>query len=241
MINDEWHTFEVLGLKDGVFTMVDRQTGSVWNHLDGNAAEGPLAGQRMGFIPLQQMTWSEWTALHPDSQILDRSTGFESRYREIFSSAQVGVDSSFSDTRLPANSLVVGVEAWDEFRAFPFDLLAEDNGVVNDVVGGLEIVVLSDLSSQSGLAWSRVLDGVVLAFERVTSSSFVARDTATGSTWDIRGRATGGPLEGSQLTWVTSFVTQWYGWAEYHPATGLYGSPERWATVATPPLDGSFY
>lgn len=241
MINGEWHTFEVLGLKDGVFTMLDRQTGSVWNHLDGNVANGPLAGERMDFIPLQQMTWGEWTALHPDSQILDRATGFESQYREVTPSAQVGVTGSFSDTRLPANSLVVGVEAWDEFHAFPFDLVAEENGVVNDIVGGLEIVVLSDLINQSGLAWSRVVDGQVLEFERVSSSPFVARDTATGSTWDIRGRATGGPLVGTQLSWVTSFVTQWYGWAEYHPGTGLYGDPARWSTVPTPPLDESFY
>ena len=63
MIDGDWHTFEVLGLKDGVFVMVDRQTGSVWNHFDGNVAEGPLAGRRLSLIPLQQMTWSEWTAL----------------------------------------------------------------------------------------------------------------------------------------------------------------------------------
>ena len=241
MINGEWHTFEVLGLKDGVFTMLDRQTGSVWNHLDGNAANGPLAGERMSFIPLQQMTWGEWIGLHPDTQILDRSTGFESQYREVSPSAQVGVTGSFSDTRLPANSLVVGVEALDEFHAFPFDLVAEDNGVVNDVVGGLEIVVLSDLSYQSGLAWSRIVDGEVLEFERVSGASFVVRDTATGSIWDIRGRAISGPLEERQLTWVTSFVTQWYGWAEYHPDTDLYGDPTRWSNVPTPPLADSFY
>ena len=238
MIDGAWHTFEVLGLKNGVFTMVDRQTGSVWNHLDGWGAEGPLAGQRMDFVPVQQMTWGEWKSLYPDTQILDRATGFESQYREVSPSAQVGAVSSFSDTRLPANSLIVGVEAWGTFSAYPFDLLAEDRGVVNDVLDGYEIVVLSDLSAQSGLAWSRVLDGVVMEFERVTSSSFVARDTTTGSTWDIRGRATGGPLEGRQLTWMTSFVTQWYGWAEYHPDTGLYGTPERWATVETPALSG---
>lgn len=239
MIEGDWHTFEVLGLKDGVFTMVDRQTGSIWNHLDGWAVEGPLSGQRMGFIPIQHMTWSEWTALHPDTQILDRDTGFESQYREVSPSAQVGAVSTFSDTRLPANSLIVGVEAWDKFSAYPFDLLAEDNGVVNVAIGDQEIVVLFDGSTQSGLAWSRVLDGSLLEFERVASARFTARDTATGSTWDIRGRAIGGPLEGRQLTWVTSFVTQWYGWAEYHPETGLYGTPERWSTVETPPLDNS--
>ncbi|MBT3942902.1 MAG: DUF3179 domain-containing protein [Chloroflexi bacterium] len=241
MIDGDWHTFEVLGLKDGVFTMLDRQTGSVWNHLDGNAATGPLTGERMGFVPLQQMTWGEWTALYPDTRILDRSTGFESQYREVSTTAQVGVTGSFSDTRLPANSLIVGVEAWDEFHAFPFDLVAEDNGVVNANVGGLEIVVLADLTYQSGLAWSRVVDGQVLEFERISVSPFMVQDTATGSTWDIAGLSTSGPLEGTQLTWVTSFVTQWYGWAEYHPDTGLYGDPPRWATVPTPPLDGSFY
>lgn len=241
MIRDQWHTFEVLGLKDGVFTMVDRQTGSVWNHLDGNAAAGPLAGERLNFVALQQMAWGEWTALHPETLILDRDTGFQEEYREINPTAQVGVTGSFSDTRLPANSLVVGVEALDEFHAFPFDLVAQDDGVVNATVGGLEIVVLSDQTYQSGLAWSRVVDGQVLEFEKFGTSPFHVRDSSTGSTWDIRGQAVDGPLKGEQLAWVTSFVTQWYGWAEYHPGTGLYGDPARWATVATPPLDGSFY
>jgi len=32
-----------------------------------------------------------------------------------------------------------------------------------------------------------------------------------------------GPGSGSQLEYVTSFVTEWYGWAAYHPQTNIFG------------------
>ena len=33
-----------------------------------------------------------------------------------------------------------------------------------------------------------------------------------------------GNLAGVQLTFVTSFFTEWYGWAAFHPETGIYGA-----------------
>ncbi len=31
-----------------------------------------------------------------------------------------------------------------------------------------------------------------------------------------------GELAGLQLTFVTSFFTEWYGWAAFHPETAIY-------------------
>jgi hypothetical protein len=31
-----------------------------------------------------------------------------------------------------------------------------------------------------------------------------------------------GELEGVQLAFVTSFLTEWYGWAAFHPETTIY-------------------
>ncbi len=40
--------------------MADRQTNSIWSHLDGDAFEGPMTGAGMDFIPLIHTTWEEW-------------------------------------------------------------------------------------------------------------------------------------------------------------------------------------
>ena len=44
----------------------------------------------------------------------------------------------------------------------------------------------------------------------------------TGTVWDRSGRAVAGPDTGAELGFVTSFVTEWYGWAAYHPNTGIF-------------------
>ena len=43
-----------------------------------------------------------------------------------------------------------------------------------------------------------------------------------GTTWDRSGFATDGPLSGTQLQHVTSFVSEWYGWVAFYPDTTIY-------------------
>ena len=47
-------------------------------------------------------------------------------------------------------------------------------------------------------------------------------DLQTGSVWGAGGVAVEGELAGVQLTFVTSFFTEWYGWAAFHPDTLIY-------------------
>ena len=49
------------------------------------------------------------------------------------------------------------------------------------------------------------------------------RDLPTGSLWSSDGLAVEGDLAGVQLAFVTSFFTEWYGWAAFHPDTLIYG------------------
>ena len=49
--------------------MADRQTGSIWSHLDGLAMQGSLQGTEMEIIPLLHTTWEEWVELNPDTWI----------------------------------------------------------------------------------------------------------------------------------------------------------------------------
>ena len=55
-----------------------------------------------------------------------------------------------------------------------------------------------------------------------TSEGWFSED---GTRWDASGAAVSGPLAGTTLEFITSFVTEWYGWAAYHPDTTIYGEP----------------
>ena len=65
MVDGQTFTFEVFGLQQDVFLMVDRETGSIWTHIDGKAIEGPMKGVQLTMVPLPQMTWGKWQESSP--------------------------------------------------------------------------------------------------------------------------------------------------------------------------------
>ena len=91
--------------------------------------------------------------------------------------------------------------------------------MVEDELGGFPIVVFLDPEDSFGLAYSAVLDGRELSF--TVEAGAVVDDQ--GTVWDISARAVAGPNEGAELQFVTSFVTEWYGWVAYYPETSIYG------------------
>ena len=202
--------------------MVDRETGSVWTHLDGKAIRGPLQGARMTMVPSPQMTWGEWKESHPGTMVLSPDTPFRSRYRPVRIARFNQREATFGDDRLAANALVVGAEVNGEYKGYPVEVLNEAAGVVNDLMDGLPIVVIYDEYAQTGLAFSRQADGRVLEFYNASERGFELRDRQTGSTWDHQGRAISGPLAGTSLRFVPSFISEWYGWSGYHPETLLF-------------------
>lgn len=223
MLDGKRLTFETFGLLDDVFRMKDRETGTIWTHLDGKAIAGPLEGQRLTMIPLPQTTWGEWKTAYDDTLILSSETPFSDRYvRPV----QIGVfnprEANYGDDRLPSNILVVGVEIDGVFKGYPLFDLALAGGVVNDAVGGMPIVVVYDQIARTGLAYLRQHDGQILEFYNASDDGYEIRDRETGSLWDIHGRKKAGSGEEVRLEFVPSFITEWYGWSAYHPESQLY-------------------
>ena len=222
MVEGQTPTFEVFGLLQDVFTMVDRETGTLWTHLDGKAIQGPLKGKRLNFIAVPHMTWGDWQASHPDTTVLSSDTPFQDRYRPV----RIGVFSRqedlFGDDRLASNALVVGVEVNGLFKGYSVEAIAEAGGVVNDTLASQPIVVFYDDVARTGLAFSPAVDGQLLEFYNAASQGFELRDQQTQSLWDREGRAISGPLAGTTLEFVPSFISEWYGWSAYHPESELF-------------------
>src|SRR5262249_14625509 len=125
------------------------------------------------------------------------------------------------DTRLPHNTLVLGVITDRQQRAYPLETLRARQGVVCDEVGGQPIVVLLHMAqgSYGALAYSRVVGGLTLTFE--PGSRGVA-DIETGSLWTAEGRAVAGPLAGAALEFVNSHVAEWFIWAAHYAEIDVY-------------------
>ena len=206
--------------------MADRQTNSVWSHLDGEAFEGPLAGTEMSFLPLIHTTWEEWQALHPETTVLSYDTEFQAQYRTVtlgMPNGRFDRELLSVDDRLESEALVLGVMIHDEFVAYPVATLEQTSGVINTELDGNPVVIFYDAANNAGIAFSPIVEAAVARFERVEADSFLARDSVSGSTWDFSGRnVSDSAAGGASLEFITSYLSEWYGWSAYHPETTIY-------------------
>ena len=115
--------------------------------------------------------------------------------------------------------MVLGVNICNDYRAYVLSDFNPGPSVINDNLYQVPVAIFVESGTYFGIAYQAVVDGQVLNF----SSDGTVISDESGSTWDLNGLAVSGPLAGTQLEFVTSFVTEWYGWAAYHPETTIYG------------------
>jgi len=187
--------------------MLDRQTGSYWFQMGGEAVLGPLTGARLMPLPSTLAPFGDWVADHPDTLVLSTETGFANRRYSggSFTDTALFVDQGFfgfpiddeivDDSRLSSGELVLALSEGGTAVAYPLNSLSD--AAVNATFGGQEIVVFSAAAGPTGNAFSRQVDGELLSF-RVEAG--VYRDDQTDSVWTLSGSASAGPMAGSQLT-----------------------------------------
>lgn len=224
--------FEVSGLLlNNNLVMVDRQTDSLWPQSLGEAVQGPLSGRRLTFRSSVITTWDAWRSEFPTTQAIINNGSRVDGYASYYNDDSIGV-SGFADfdTRLPGKRFVYGIAVGTDpstgeaaSTAYPFAVLARDE-VVNDVVGGVPVVVFYAPEGDSALAFERTLpDGTTLHFApQATEDGTVIVDTQSGSVWDRwRGVALEGPLTGTLLPRVRGLRLFWFHWRDLHPNTTL--------------------
>ena len=207
--------------------MADDQTGSIWTHYDGTVLKGPLAGTgaEMEIQPVVHTTWEDWLDQHPATLVPVWETGYEDNYRVNNSPGGGQLRGQFEDTllneddRLPVGELVTGATLGPDSTAYVF---ADFDGAtaINDQLADQPVVTFIDPDTIYGLSFCAKVNGETLTFT-ATDDGWRSED---GSIWGDDGRAISGPHEGTRLSFVTSFVTEWYGWAAYHPDTTIYGT-----------------
>ena len=217
-------TFGVSGkLVRNSLIMFDRETGSLWSHLTGEAISGPMTGLRLTVVPSVQTTWGLWHKDHARAQILAGSEGeLSDPYDLYFQSGSAGIEGrKHQDDRLPAKERVIGLRLSGEVKAYAFSSLARDR-VVDDVVGGIPLVIVFDGSSESGAAYRRDPNGPALDFQPGGRPMSMI-DTQSGSEWDgLTGAATSGSSIGAVLVAVPVTYSFWFGWADFYPKTAVY-------------------
>ncbi len=192
--------------------MEDKQTGSEWSHILGEAMSGRLTGTKLTIVPSVMTNWRRWKAQHPKTTVTmiePSSRGFETKMLT-------------DETDRFGFGLVYGGKS----RLWKFDDLLHQP-VLNDELGSLALAIYFDPTTQTPVAWARKTSaskgdsGVVRLTFRATEQG--VQDIETQSTWDMRaGVASDGPLEGTSLTAVPAIVTFNRAWLRFHPESSTW-------------------
>ena len=210
------HTFGVSGkLIMNALVMYDHQTKTLWSQFLGQGVQGPLKGAKLEFVPVTQTQWRLWRQAHPDTLVLDKRGGYQrDSYESYYTSGALGVlGEARRDDRLPSKVLVVGVALEGQAKAYPLEILGLQP-VVNDSVGGEEILVFLEQATDTALVYRREVNGEPHTFELYregAGAEAVLVDKETGSKWMVlSGRAFEGPLAGSTLERSLSHLSFWF-------------------------------
>ncbi len=219
--------FHLAGINNQNFIMSDEETGSWWQQITGECVLGPLKGRRLKLSDFDELTFAEWKrevaggrVLRPDPRIAAAGEYETPDWEQKMQRVRVATMLADPDETLSARTLLVGVETGGASKAYPFDALARQNPVI-DNVGATPVLVLLAEDGKSVRVFDRRLDGRALEFFRRQDSPALF-DSETGSQWDFNGVAASGPLAGRRLEKLASLKDYWFDWKTYHPNTGVY-------------------
>ena len=219
--------FRLLGQYNATILVGDISTNSLWSPFTGVALAGAMKGAALERLPLSQCLWSEWLAMHPTTEVLYGEQALREGHGSEFSPGSPGILPGFRaslvrplDERLPHNTLVLGVENGANARAYPLEALARIGPVLNDSLGGAEIVVRCRPGTLQALAFHRRVGDRVLVFGYAETRGVY--DEQTGSVWNEMGEAVSGSLAGTQLVYFKSGIEEWYAFAAYHPDAEIF-------------------
>ena len=219
--------------------MYDRGTDSLWNQFRGEPVIGRLAesGLKLKILPSTVTTWGQWLAEHPDTTVLNIITGV---YPQSYYPPESDVQSFYYDYRaqpdtmfpvwqqsgaLPTKSQVLGLELGGEAKAYPLEAL-RSQPVVNDVVGGQSLVILTTEGEVGSRAYRRDDRQFreLLEVEATQPSGLPAVVDAAGNRWLQEEDALVNEADPAQrLDRLSARVAYWFGWYAFNPDTTIFG------------------
>lgn len=207
--------------------MYDRETGTLWSQVDGQALRGPLLGETLQPVASVHATWKEWMGLYPGGLVLKKEGANRSSYEEYNRDrSRLGIfGRRLNGSALPPKERILGVRVGGAATAF---VLADVRrlGVVETEVGGVPIILAAIGADFPVVAFERRVRDRVLTFTRADSldpAPPALEDAETQTRWQVSdGVAIDGPLRGQRLTRVVAHPAFWFGWYGFFPDSTIW-------------------
>ena len=168
LVADTVHWFGVCGVANGLAVMTDEETWSLWDHISGEAFEGPSKGHTLAVWPVGLTTTRAALDTDPDVVVL------RPRYRSVFRRFARRVPwyringrrffppsfrrsmSQPIDPRLPPFTQGLGVLSADDSKFYPMDTVPR-GGAIDDRWRGRPLRV--ERAAADGVPFARWHDG----------------------------------------------------------------------------------
>jgi hypothetical protein len=207
--------------------MYDRNTDTLWHHLLGTPAFGHLVGSGIELerLPVTLTTWEAWYAEHPDTQVMAFDTGFVrdysvgAAYADYFASPDTMFPVWRRSQALPAKSWVFTQLIDGQPKAYPLAVLENDR-VINDTLGGQNLVVIREDGGHGARAYEREEYG----FSPASADTTTAILDESGRRWQVTDTALVSD-DGLELARLPGHMAYWFGWYSFYPHTLIYGQP----------------
>ena len=126
----------------------------------------------------------------------------------------------FRDDRFGVKEEVLGISNGGSHKAYPVALLMEER-VVNDVVGGVPVLIVASPVSSAARVYARGERSFVLE-EGQTGVPRRLVDSS-GAVWQVGDDALVNTVDPSDtLARLPASVSYWFGWFAFHPDTEVY-------------------
>lgn len=212
------HHFVLTGVYDAVFVMRDVETGTLWNHVTGEAVHGPLVGRALPVSNLLQTTVTQALAIDPTTEVAISSRPFTGRGHRLQADADLSekfVKSlSGEDTRRPRMELGLGLWSGQTHRYYPMATIQERGEAFFDVVENRRVLIYLDQETATPAAF--FVDG---REAKVQGKDIVLDDGRAIRSGMLLGRD-GKP---EQVDRPLQIFTRWYGFALIYPGCEIFG------------------
>ena len=214
-VNGVPETFRLVGMDHFNAMFEDRTTRSWWRQANGQAIIGPRKGITMPELPTVQVSLRQWAALHPQTLVMQADPAFAAEYAKDYAFERGTKAGGLTGTDTASwhdKSWVVGIAIGGQARAYDWKQLRRER-VINDVVGGVPIVLALGPDSVSFFAFRRPDSTTTF----VLSADSLTTTTGARTSYALNGRGTAAALKA-----VNASQEFWHSWQTFQPATMKY-------------------
>jgi hypothetical protein len=174
--------------------MFDYETRNLWEQFTGEPVWGTLVGRgiELPTLPVVHTTYGEWVSAHPDTLVLDVTTGHVrdyspgAAYAEYFGSSALLFPVPEQSGPVEPKAVVYAVRVEGHVVGYPIEELRQ-RGFIEDTIGREDVVVIATADGSGGRAYERDR-----SFASASPSDGTIADTS-GATWHVTEDALEGP------------------------------------------------